>query len=110
MEQLSKMYYEHINKMGAMKLELQFKNGQLARNSQKLAEYEKQIGKLREDFKFLKVQNEELKVVILENMPNASEVLSQPTLSQSKPFYLCQANVVKRIRGGGGILCITKRE
>ena len=79
------------------------KNNQLVRKTQKVEDYEKQIGKLKEDFKLLKMQSEELKNVIWDSVPNAEEIMAQPMFSQAKPFYLCQANVVKSIRGGGGM-------
>ncbi len=102
MEQLSKHYYDHINKIAYLNLDIQMKAKQLERKTQKLEEYEKQTAKLKEDLKQAKTLSDELKKVIWENVPTAAEILSQPVFSNAKPFYVYQANLVRSIRGGGG--------
>eukprot|EP01022_Parablepharisma_sp_SALTPOND_P000692 TRINITY_DN1042_c0_g1_i1.p1 TRINITY_DN1042_c0_g1~~TRINITY_DN1042_c0_g1_i1.p1 ORF type:complete len:1034 (+),score=97.83 TRINITY_DN1042_c0_g1_i1:4392-7493(+) len=102
MEQLSKYYYDHINKIAYLNLDIQMKQKQLERKTHKLEEYEKQVGKLKEELKQSKLLSEELKKVIWENVPTAAEILSQPLFSNAKPFYVYQANLVRSIRGGGG--------
>ena len=102
MEQLSKHYYDHINKIAYLNLDIQMKAKQIERKTQKLEECEKQIGKLREDLKQAKTLSEELKKIIWEHVPSAAEILSQPIFSNAKPFYVYQANLVRSIRGGGG--------
>ena len=96
------MYNALTGQLASLKLNLQVKDNQLKRKVQKLAEYEKQIGILKEDCRALKLQAEELKSVIADKVSDAAEILSRPEFTQAKPFYTCQANVIKSLRGGGG--------
>jgi len=107
-EQASKLYTEHRSKIEALSLEIKLKNNKIERLSKKLADSEKQIGKLREDLSQHKELADELKKAIWENVPNAKEILEHPVFTKATPFYVYNANLVKRVRGGGGIFFFQK--
>jgi len=100
MEQLSKQYYDRLNKITYLKFDREMKGKELRRKTRKLDEKEKQIARLREDLRHNKAVTDQLKRVIWENMSNAEEILSQPMFTNVRSFYMYPMNVVKVLHGG----------
>jgi kinesin family protein 5 len=110
MEQLSKQYYDHLNKITYLKFDREMKEKELRRKTRKLDEKDKQIAKLREDLRHNKAVTDQLKRVIWENMPNAEEILSQPMFTNVRAFCMHPTNVVKVLQGGNLLLKVRQKE
>ena len=97
------MYHQVANEKTGLSLDIQMKEKNLQRKTQRTEELQRQICSLKEDSKLIRSQCEELKEVIRNRLPDAENILLQPILSQTLPTYSQQVKVVKPLRGGGGI-------
>lgn len=88
------------NERDALNFDQRLKESQLERKQKRLEEADKQIKILKENFKLMCQQSDELKDIIRKKIPEGEEILSQPIFYQIIPCYCSPANVVKTIRGG----------
>lgn len=100
--QLNQMYHQIANQRASLTIDLQMKEKNIQRKTQRIGELEKQINNLKDDAKFARTQSEELKEIVKKRLPDHEEILNQPLYTQAAPTYFSQAKVVKPLRGGGG--------
>ncbi len=97
------MYHQIANQRATLMIDVQMKDKSIQRKTQKIEEQEKQIANLKEDSKYIRAQCDELKEIVKKRLADAEQILSQPIFTQAAPTYAQQANVMKPLRGGGGI-------
>ena len=101
--QLTQMYHQIANQRATLSIDIQVKDKSLQRKAQKIEELEKQVGNLKDDSKFTRAQCDELKEIIRKRLSDAEQILIQPIFTQAAPTYAQQANLVRSLRGGGGV-------
>jgi hypothetical protein len=94
------MNLELVTQRTGLVIDLQMRDRNIKRKTQRIEELEKQIINLKEDFKQMRFQCEELKEIIKFKVPDADVLLLQPMFAPANPTYTHQVRVVKPLRGG----------
>jgi len=94
------MNLELVTQKAGLIIDLQIKDRNVERRTEKIEKLEKQIINLKEDSKHMAFQCEELKEIIRSKVPDADTLLLQPMFALANPTYTHQVRVVKPLRGG----------
>jgi len=103
------MYHQIRQQQASLTIDCQTKDRNIKRKEKKIEELEKQTLNLKEDSNHTKMQLDELKSIIKKRLPDAEQILTQPVFQYSGATYIMQSNVVKPLKGGGGIFRILKK-